>query len=163
IPMWQTVCWIVVLALLGVLFAFPFKRRFINDEQQPFPEGRAAGIVMDSLHHGDAAAGLLKAKLLAICAVVAAIIKLLQAEGIIGFSEMTFWSLWGGVAVVTAASLVSFFARPQVLFGSFGKLFRRSEETSEVLRSIELPLSVSFIGIPILGVIVLIMAHAFFG
>ncbi len=66
IPLWQTMSWIIVLAILGVLFAFPFKRRFINDEQQPFPEGRAAGIVMDSLHHGEAAAGMLKAKLLVV-------------------------------------------------------------------------------------------------
>ena len=71
-------CW----PILGVLFAFPFKRRFINDEQQPFPEGRAAGIVMDSLHHGDAAAGLLKAKLLVVFGALAAAVKLLQSESI---------------------------------------------------------------------------------
>ena len=52
--------------MLGVLFAFPLKRRFINDEQHPFPEGRAAGIVMDSLHEGHGGDGMLKAKLLAI-------------------------------------------------------------------------------------------------
>ena len=78
IPLWQAMCWMTMLAVLGVLFAFPFKRRFINDEQQPFPEGRAAGVVMDSLHHGDAEAGLLKAKLLVICGSVAAVIKLVQ-------------------------------------------------------------------------------------
>ena len=78
--MWQTMSWMIVLAVLGVLFAFPFKRRFINDEQQPFPEGRAAGIVMDSLHHGDAAAGLLKAKLLVGFGGLAAVVKLLQSE-----------------------------------------------------------------------------------
>ena len=60
-----------------MLFAFPFKRRFINDEQQPFPEGRAAGVVMDSLHHGEAAAGLLKAKLLIGFGSLAAVVKLL--------------------------------------------------------------------------------------
>src|SRR6185312_1463841 len=82
IPMWQLMSWVIVLAVLGVLFAFPFKRRFINDEQQPFPEGRAAGIVMDSLHHGDAASGLLKAKLLVAFGSLAAIVKLLQSETI---------------------------------------------------------------------------------
>ena len=66
IPMMHTLIWIVAIAILGVLFAFPLKRRFINDEQHPFPEGRAAGIVMDALHTGDAASGLLKAKLLAV-------------------------------------------------------------------------------------------------
>ena len=74
--------WIIVLAILGVLFAFPFKRRFINDEQLPFPEGRAAGIVMDSLHHGEAAAGMLKAKLLVVFAGLAALVKLFQSETI---------------------------------------------------------------------------------
>ena len=39
-----------LLAVLGVLFAFPLKKRFINDEQLPFPEGCAAGVVMDTLH-----------------------------------------------------------------------------------------------------------------
>jgi putative OPT family oligopeptide transporter len=254
IPLWQTMSWIIVLALLGVLFAFPFKRRFINDEQQPFPEGRAAGVVMDALHHGDAAAGLLKVKLLAVCTTVAALVKLLQTEalmawaglravpefldewlydnkrlgigtptilgtrvtdltlrpeldlamigvgglmgirtagslflgalinyailapimihsgdivpgpkGNIGYREITFWSLWAGVAMVTAASLVSFFAKPQMLVGAFTKLFRRSEDTSDVLKRIELPLSVSLVGVPLLGVVVMIMAHTYFG
>ena len=52
IPMTTTAVWIMAIAVLGVLFAFPLKRRFINDEQHPFPEGRAAGIVMDALHEG---------------------------------------------------------------------------------------------------------------
>ena len=82
IPMYQTMSWIIVLAILGVLFAFPFKRRFINEEQLPFPEGRAAGIVMDSLHHGEAAAGMLKAKLLVAFGVLAALVKLFQSETI---------------------------------------------------------------------------------
>ncbi len=47
-----------------MLFAFPLQRRFINDEQHPFPEGTRRRIVMDALHTGDAASGLLKAKLL---------------------------------------------------------------------------------------------------
>src|SRR5262249_31008309 len=82
IPMWQLMSWVIVLAILGILFAFPFKRRFINDEQQPFPEGRAARIVMDSLHHGDAASGLLKAKLLLIFGGLAGVIKLFQSESV---------------------------------------------------------------------------------
>ena len=39
IPWWQMLLFNVVLSLLGVLVAFPMKRRFINDEQLPFPEG----------------------------------------------------------------------------------------------------------------------------
>jgi len=210
LPMYQTMTWIACLAILGVLFAFPFKRRFINDEQQPFPEGRAAGIVMDSLHHGDAAAGMLKAKLLVVMGSIAAAVKLAQsatimglaklpaipefldewlysitkweptiggvswktltlrpeldlpmigagglmgirtgvsillgafvnyavlapiminwgdivpnARGTIGFREITFWSLWGGVAMMTVASLLAFFAKPRVLLSAFTNL-----------------------------------------
>src|SRR5208283_4937392 len=259
IPMYQTVLWIVALAILGVLFAFPFKRRFINDEQQPFPEGRAAGIVMDSLHHGEALASMLKAKLLVGCAAVAALVKFWQTEeifawinkklppleipalpeffdewfyklsgwtpkilgtpvtsltlrpeldlpmvgagglmgirtggslllgalinyailapimiqhgdihpnakGIIGFREITFWALWGWVAMMTTASLLAFFSKPQILISSFSKLFQpRNEESSEVLADIELPLTVSIVGIPVLGALVVWMAWQFFG
>src|SRR5262245_53736499 len=41
LPWMQMAVFNVVLSVLGVLVAFPMKRRFINDEQQPFPEGRA--------------------------------------------------------------------------------------------------------------------------
>lgn len=80
IPMMTTWIWIVALGVLGVLFAFPLKRRFINDEQHPFPEGRAAGIVMDALHTGDEKDGLFKAKLLGVTGGIAALLKFLQSE-----------------------------------------------------------------------------------
>lgn len=306
IPFWQTMLWIMALAILGVLFAFPFKRRFINDEQQPFPEGRAAGIVMDSLHHGEAEASLLKAKLLVIMGVFAAVVTFLQeeaivawinaksgfnwlfhlpkdldwlykltgtpsilgtpitnltlqpeldipmigagglmgirtgfsmllgavincailapimiqsgdivpnAKGIVTFKEITFWSLWCGVAMMTVASLLTFFAKPEIILSSFrglwgGKPPREpapegpkgtfAEETAteeavraaethftdktpppehpdakpaglapagegQVLAHIELPLQVSLIGIPLLGLLVIVMADTFFG
>src|SRR5260221_5802802 len=46
VPMYQVFVWLVLIAIIGVLFAFPLKKRFINDEQLPFPEGMAAGVVM---------------------------------------------------------------------------------------------------------------------
>lgn len=251
IPMWHTFFWITCLAILGVLFAFPFKRRFINDEQQPFPEGRAAGIVMDSLHHGEARASLLKAKLLVIFAAIAAGVKFFQSGEIFawigkklgvtlfhlpefldewlykvigtpkimgteitkltlrpeldlpmlgagglmgirtgtslligalvnyailapiiidrgdiaptaGFRQITFWSLWGGVAMMTMASIVAFFSKPQMLIQSFTGMFGKSDDNSAVLRDIELPISVSIIGIPIIGSAVVAMAYFFF-
>ncbi|MBM4069884.1 MAG: OPT family oligopeptide transporter [Planctomycetes bacterium] len=255
VPAWQTLCWIIALAILGVLFAFPFKRRFINDEQQPFPEGRAAGVVMDSLHHGDAMSGLLKAKLLVIFSSLAAVVKFLQSEAIakaggwvwhlpeylddwlyrlwgwvpeirgtpvtqltlrpeldlpmlgagglmgmrtgasillgaivnyailapifieqgdilrnarraVGFREITFWSLWCGVGMMTVASVMAFFAKPEILVGAFRKFWSRkdtAEPSSDVLGHIELPLKVSLVGIPLVGMLVIWMAHAFFG
>jgi OPT family oligopeptide transporter len=224
IPMYQTMLWMAVLAILGVLFAFPFKRRFINDEQQPFPEGRAAGVVMDALHHGEGKSGLVKAILLVLFAGFAAFVKFFQSEailtylkapfltipefldtwlgnpkyvawepkilgtsfksltlrpeidlpmvgagglmdvrtgfslvlgalinyallaplliqrgdivanarGTIGFREITFWSLWGGVAMMTTASLVTFFAKPKMIIDSFAKMFRRRKPAAEV-------------------------------
>ena len=260
VPMAWTMAWIVGIALLGVLFAFPLKRRFINDEQHPFPEGRAAGIVMDALHSGDAKTGLLKAKLLTICGAVSALIKLggshailerlrigkwhlgllaipeyldgwlyrlatpriagtdlrqltirvdtdvvmfaagglmgirtgvsllvgavlnyavlapwmiargditgkLSSEGMqYGFRAITVWSLWGGVAMMTTASLLAFFAKPQVLVSAFRGLFARREAGGDdVLRNIELPMRVFVLGIPLVGAAVVAMAHQFFG
>src|SRR5512142_1173460 len=69
---WQMILWNVVIAVLGVLMAFPMKRRFINDEQLPFPEGRAAGVVLDALYtSAQAAAGMFKARVLTLAAAVA--------------------------------------------------------------------------------------------
>ena len=75
------VAWMVVCSILGVLIAFPMKRRFINEEQLPFPEGRAAGVVLDALYTGAAAAGMFKAKLLAGAAVLAAAYQTIISDG----------------------------------------------------------------------------------
>ena len=91
IPWWQIICWNVVISILGVLFAFPMKRRFINDEQYPFPEGQAAGVVMDTLHSSDVSVGLFKAKLLAVSAGVAAFVKFLQAESLQLWLQSAAW------------------------------------------------------------------------
>jgi uncharacterized oligopeptide transporter (OPT) family protein len=84
IPWWQMIMWLIGLCVLGVLFAFPLKRRFINEEQLPFPEGRAAGIVMDTLHTEgeDAAKSVLPAKLLVIFGIIAGVLKLGQSHKI---------------------------------------------------------------------------------
>lgn len=88
LPWWQIIAWNTVISILGVLFAFPMKRRFINDEQHPFPEGQAAGVVMDTLHSSDAAVGIFKAKVLAISAGTAAFIKFLQGESLQEFLQV---------------------------------------------------------------------------
>src|SRR4051812_7487697 len=81
VPGWHMVLWMVVTCLMGVLLAFPLKRRFINDEQLPFPEGRAAGVVLDALYTGAAGAGMFRAKLLAVAAAIAAGYQLLVSDG----------------------------------------------------------------------------------
>ncbi len=80
IPWWQLMAFMVILSFLGVLVAFPMKRRFINDEQQPFPEGRAAGVVLDTLYTSAAAVGLFKARALAFAAGIAGVVTFLSGE-----------------------------------------------------------------------------------
>jgi uncharacterized oligopeptide transporter (OPT) family protein len=82
LPWHQMMIWNIAVSVLGVLFAFPMKRRFINDEQHPFPEGRAAGVVMDTLHHADERVGLLQAKTMIWAGLIAGGIKFFQSTGI---------------------------------------------------------------------------------
>ncbi len=81
VPWWQMMIWNAVISIIGVLIAFPMKRRFINDDQLPFPEGRAAGVVLDALYTGKEAVGLFRARLLAITAGVAGGWQLLVSDG----------------------------------------------------------------------------------
>jgi uncharacterized oligopeptide transporter (OPT) family protein len=81
LPGWQMIVWMIIVSVIGVLIAFPMKRRFINEDQLPFPEGRACGVVLDSLYTGHAASGLFKAKLLAVTAGITAVWELLVSDG----------------------------------------------------------------------------------
>ena len=81
IPWWHMIVWMCVVSVLGVLVAFPMKRRFINDEQLPFPEGRASGVVLDALYTGAAHAGMFKARLLAVTAAVTAVYQAVISDG----------------------------------------------------------------------------------
>jgi uncharacterized oligopeptide transporter (OPT) family protein len=242
---WVVVPWMITVGTMGALFAFPLKKRFVNEEQLPFPEGYAAGVVMDDLHGAGGAEGLFKAKVLGAGAAISAGIQLLRSEkvmellrapflaipeywdalvyrlvtprldgirlldlnirldssivmlgtgglmgvkagsslllggllnyavlapwmmsqGIIagpGFRNITKWSLWWGVAMMTTASLFSFFSKPALLVSSLRGMVGRGK-SADVLEDIELPLRVSAIGIPILGAVVVAMAWHFFG
>ncbi len=81
VPWQHMFLWMIVIAILGVLVAFPMKRRFINEEQLPFPEGRACGVVLDALYTGAAAAGMYKARLLAYTAGFTALYQLSVSDG----------------------------------------------------------------------------------
>lgn len=81
IPWWQMMIWMTICSILGVLVAFPMKRRFINEEQLPFPEGRAAGVVLDSLYTGGAEVGLYKARLLAMTTLFSGFYQLIISDG----------------------------------------------------------------------------------
>lgn len=265
IPPWQAWIWMIGLAVLGVLFAFPLKRRFVNYDQLPFPEGRAAGVVLDTLHHGEGREGMFQAKLLACFGAGAALIELLKSQklmqlihpkmwhmpeqldgflikwfnphlrgvsfdeltirldndfplmaagglmgvrtafslllgGVVnyfilapwmieagdilprldaagavvlndfgapvfGFRQITAWAVWCGVAMMTTASLFNFFSKPKMLLAGFQGMFKRgaSAGPKDCVAHIELPLRVFVIGIPLVGALVVFMAHAFFG
>jgi uncharacterized oligopeptide transporter (OPT) family protein len=244
VPMWQVFLWTTALPILGVFYAFPLKKRFINDEQLPFPEGYAAGVVMADLHAARGAEGLFKAKVLGLGAAVSALIQLVRSEkvmqvlrvpfalpeylddllyrvvtpriagipfkdlnlrldssivmfgtgglmgvkagaslllggilnyavlapwmmgqGVIGgpgFRNITRWSLWWGVAMMTTASLFSFFSKPELLVSSLRGMLGRGR-SADVLAHIELPLRASAWGIPVMGALVVVMGHFFFG
>ncbi|MCH7344124.1 OPT/YSL family transporter [Pelomonas sp. CA6] len=81
VPWWQMMLWMVVISILGVLVAFPMKRRFINEDQLPFPEGRACGVVLDSLYNGQGGDGMYKARLLAKVAGLAALYQAVISDG----------------------------------------------------------------------------------
>jgi uncharacterized oligopeptide transporter (OPT) family protein len=272
---WQMMLWSSVISLLGVLVAFPLKRRFINDDQLPFPEGRACGVVLDSLYDGRAGEGMFKARLLAVAAGISAFwqflvsdgwqrllqFKLLRMDGWAGMKEpwylmdrldsyyyelaakftwwtptilgtdvralglrltldtamlgvgglmgmrvatscllgsvLTFavlapimiqrgeisaytnaagvlvpvsrgeivnqWSLWWAVTMMVVGSLVGLFAKPEIFRGLFRRAAPRAAEGPDVLAGIELPLIVSWIGVPVLMVAGAGLSHAFFG
>jgi uncharacterized oligopeptide transporter (OPT) family protein len=254
IPMWYVIPWIICISILGALFAFPLKKRFINEEQLPFPEGYAAGVVMDNMHASSGLAGIFKAKVLLAGATFSALLQLVRSEkvmaaiqsplgalgirarlaalpefwdelvykfwfvprlngipladlnirvdssivmfgtgglmgpkagasllvgalvnygivapilmkqGIIagpGFRNITKWSLWWGVAMMTTASLYSFLSKPALIASSFRGLFKG--RSRDVLEDIELPLRVSLLGVPLVGAAVVVMGHVFFG
>ena len=94
LPWWQIMCFNVVLSSMGVLVAFPMKRRFINDEQHPFPEGRACGVVLDALYESAGAkAGMYKAKVLAAAAGIAGTVGVLSGENIMRLAQQKWLGL----------------------------------------------------------------------
>lgn len=100
IPPLHMVTWMVVCSLFGVLIAFPMKRRFINEDQAPFPEGRAVGVVLDSLYTGNAATGVYKAKLLGYTTLATAIWQIIVSDGwarLIQF-KLLMMDKWAGMA-----------------------------------------------------------------
>ena len=252
LPMPLIYAWMVLLGILGVLFAFPLKKRFINEEQSPFPEGKAAGIVMDALHSGGSREGIFKATILGVTGACAALVKLMQSEMIMsklrlpffipefldnwayrlwslriggielreltirpdtdfvmmavgglmgirtgaslmigailnycilapwmigrgditgvasgevvhyGFTRIALWALWGGVAVMTTASLYAFFSKPKMILDAFTSLLKKNPGQKDILKHIELPISLSVVGIPIIGAALVYIAHVYF-
>ena len=254
LPMPLIYVWIMLVGVLGVLFAFPLKKRFINEEQNPFPEGKAAGVVMDALHSGSSRDGIFKAAILVVTGAASALVKVMQSEitmtkmklsffipeyldnwiyrfysmriggielreltvrldtdfvmvaagGLMGirtgvslmvgalvnycilapwminrgdiagtvaggvthygFTHITMWGLWGGVAIMTTSSLCAFFSKPKIILDSFSAVLpKKNPGKTDILKDIELPVSLSLIGVPIVGALLVYIAHVYFG
>jgi OPT family oligopeptide transporter len=279
IPWWQMMTWNAVMSLLGVLVAFPLKRRFINEDQLPFPEGRASGVVLDTLYQGEGEKGLRQAKVLAVTAALAGGLQFLMSDGLqrlvqfkilrldrwLGLTEpwhlreriddyyylaaaqaqwwipkilgtdiralglrfgldaamvgvgglmgirmsasvligtvvnfailapwmiergeiaprltaaggtipisrgeiVTQWAIWWGVTMMVVGSMVALLAKPEIFRAAWHTVFGRKREQpaagDDPLRHIELPLWLSFAGIPILSVVGVWLTHLFFG
>src|SRR5690606_25655792 len=88
--------------------------------------------------------------------------KLVDGQMSYGLADITFWSLWGGVAMMTTASLFSFFSKPQVIISAFKMLGRRGDKKIDVLADIELPMKVFVVGIPIIGALTVLLGTLFF-
>jgi uncharacterized oligopeptide transporter (OPT) family protein len=82
-----------------------------------------------------------------------------------GFREITKWSLWGGVAMMTTASLFAFFAKPQILLSAFRGLGRKRAAAAgqDPMAAIELPMWVFVVFIPLIGGLAVWLANRFFG
>jgi uncharacterized oligopeptide transporter (OPT) family protein len=99
IPAWHMILWMCVVSVIGVLLAFPMKRRFINDEQLPFPEGRASGVVLDALYTGAAEHGMYKARLLAYTALFTGLYQAIISDGWMKLVQFKLLALdkWAGL------------------------------------------------------------------
>jgi OPT family oligopeptide transporter len=100
VPWWQLMIFNVIISSIGILVAFPMKRRFINEDQLPFPEGRAAGVVLDALYTGQAEAGMFKAKLLGVTAGFTALYQFIASDGWMRLLQFKILRMdrWAGLA-----------------------------------------------------------------
>jgi OPT family oligopeptide transporter len=100
VPWWQLMIFNVIISSIGVLVAFPMKRRFINEDQLPFPEGRAAGVVLDALYTGQADAGMFRAKLLGVTAAFTALYQFISSDGWMRLLQFKILRMdrWAGMA-----------------------------------------------------------------
>jgi uncharacterized oligopeptide transporter (OPT) family protein len=64
--------------------------------------------------------------------------------------------------MMTTSSLFSFFSKPQIILSAFSNPFKKEKKAADVLEHIELPGIVSKIGIPIVGLILVLVGKSFF-
>ena len=75
------------------------------------------------------------------------------------------WALWWAVTMMVVGSLVSLLAKPELFTSALKSLRRGSAQPRgpDVLGHIELPLWMSYVGVPVFSVLGAWVTHAFFG
>jgi uncharacterized oligopeptide transporter (OPT) family protein len=73
------------------------------------------------------------------------------------------WSLWWAVTMMVVGSLIGLLAKPELFTRALKSLRRRAPAGPDVLGHIELPLWMSFVGVPVFSVLGAWVTHAFFG
>src|SRR6185436_9786456 len=74
------------------------------------------------------------------------------------------WSLWWGVTMMVVGSLVVLLAKPEVFVKAFGALRGgRVDRGPDVLGHIELPLWMSYVGVPLFSILGVAVSHVYFG
>jgi uncharacterized oligopeptide transporter (OPT) family protein len=73
------------------------------------------------------------------------------------------WSLWWGVTMMVVGSIVGLLAKPEIFTSAFKKASNKVSDGTDVLKHIEVPLWVSWIGVPIFSVLGASVTHFYFG
>jgi hypothetical protein len=73
------------------------------------------------------------------------------------------WALWWGVSMMVVGSIVSLLAKPDLFRNAFKSLRRTGPKGPDVLGHIELPLWMSYVGVPIFSFLGAWVSHLFFG
>lgn len=77
LPWYVVAPWVLLVAVLGVSMAVPMKRRLVNRERLPFPEGTAAAVLLQSLYT-QAAEAVAKGRALLAAGLVGVIVPLVK-------------------------------------------------------------------------------------
>jgi uncharacterized oligopeptide transporter (OPT) family protein len=87
-----------------------------------------------------------------------------MADAIFGRAHLTnTWCLWWGVAMMVTASMIGLFAKPKVLFSAFGGLLSGGKKKEDCVKHIELPLWLSFVGVPVFSALIIWLNWHYFG
>ena len=114
IPLWGMFLWVASVAFLGVFFAVPLRRQYVDIEKLRFPTGTATANTIVSMF-AEGAEAMAKAKVLVWVAVVSGIYAL--ATYFVHYLEMPPLEMLGGAFAVAAAWQFKLYLGP-MLFGA---------------------------------------------